>query len=86
MCLIVKLRRVMSFLSVLGFVKKTTMPSTAVTVAGTAAHVFLSNNVVQSRLSTRFVQTHIPRKSRSSVVEMVVSTRFMWSWVMREPE
>ena len=61
----------MSFLSVPP--EKTIMPSTAVTVAGTAAHVFLSNDVVQSRLSTCFVQTHIPRKSRSSVVEMVVS-------------
>jgi hypothetical protein len=49
------------------------MPSTAVTVAGIAAHVFRSNDVVQSRLSTQFVRTHIPRKSRSSVVQMVVS-------------
>ena len=63
----------MSFLSLPGLLKKTPMPSTVVTVAGTAAHVFLSNDVVQSRLSTRFVQTHIPRKSRFSVVEMVVS-------------
>jgi len=49
------------------------MPSTAVTVAGVAAHVFLSNDVVQSRLSTHFLQTHIPRMSRSSIVDMVVS-------------
>ena len=63
----------MSFLSLPGLLKKTPMPSTVVTIAGTAAHVFLSNDVVQSRLSMCFIQTHIPRKSRSSVVEMVVS-------------
>jgi hypothetical protein len=53
--------------------KKTIMSSTAVTVAGIAAHVILSNDVVQSCLSMRFLQTHIPRKSRSSVVELVVT-------------
>jgi len=52
---------------------KSLMSSTAVTVAGIAAHAFRSNDVAQSRLSTRFVQTHIPRKSRSSIVELVVT-------------
>ena len=52
---------------------RTIMPSTVVTVAGTAAHVFLPTDVVQSCLSTRFVQTHIPWKSRSSVVELFVT-------------
>jgi len=50
------------------------MSSTAVTVAGIAAHVFLSNDVPQSRLSTCFLQTHIPQKSRSSVVELMVTS------------
>jgi hypothetical protein len=49
------------------------MSSTAVIVAGIAAHVILSNDVVQSRLFTHFLQTHIPQKSRSSVVELIVT-------------
>jgi hypothetical protein len=49
------------------------MSSTAITVAGVPAQVFLSNDVPQSRLSMRFLQTHIPRKSRSSVVELMVT-------------
>jgi hypothetical protein len=52
---------------------KTTMSSTAITVAGVPAQVFLSNDVPQSRLSMRFLQTHIPRKSRSSVVELMIT-------------
>jgi len=49
------------------------MSSTALTVAGIAAHVFVSNDVAQSRLSTCFFQTHISQQSRSSVVELVVT-------------
>jgi len=41
-----------SCLIVMCLPKKTIMSSTAGTVAGIAAHVFLSNDVVQSRLST----------------------------------
>ena len=49
------------------------MSSPAVTVAGIAAHVFVSNDVALSRLSTRFLQTHISRQSRSSLVQLVVT-------------
>jgi len=49
------------------------MSSTVVTIAGIAAQAFLSNGVSQSRLSTRFLQTHVPQKSRSSVVELMVT-------------
>ena len=33
--------------------------STTITVAGIAAHVFLSDDILQSRLSTHFVETHV---------------------------
>ena len=49
------------------------MSFTAVALAGVSARVYLSADVVQSRLSARFVQAHIPRKSRCSEVEIAVS-------------
>ena len=49
------------------------MSSTTVTLAGIAAHVLVSNDVAQSRLSTRFLQTHISQQSRSSFVELLVT-------------
>jgi hypothetical protein len=52
---------------------RTIMPSTVVIVAGTAAHVFLPTDNVQSCLSTRFVQTHIPWKSLGSLALPLLS-------------
>jgi hypothetical protein len=49
------------------------MPSTAVTVAGFSTHVFVSNDVAQSRLSTQFFETHITRHISSSAFETTVT-------------
>jgi hypothetical protein len=45
----------------------------AVTIAGIIARVLLCDDVVQCRLSTRFVETHMTRKARLSVGETVIS-------------
>ena len=49
------------------------MSSTAVSVAGVATSAYVSGDVLLSRLSSRFLQQHFPRKSRCSQVEMTVS-------------
>jgi len=49
------------------------MSSTAVSVAGVTTFAYVSRDILMSRLSSRFLQYHFPRKSRFSQVEMIVS-------------